>query len=267
MTTPDVPLRMELTFNLPGTPEQVWQAVATANGISGWFLPTDMEERAGGAVLFHMGEDDSRGTITGWDPPHRLEFEEPEWAALTGHESSSVTPMVTEFLVEAESGGTCVLRVVSSAFGSGSDWEQEFFHDMQEHWAPFFDNLRLYLTHFPGQRVTSLSLTADVPGPVDDVWSAVRDALGAVETGADVEVRDLSGRVERISSTPGVRELLVRLMDPLPGYVDFSTHSKGDGVSAVSVEGYLFSDAAPAYVERERPVWKAWLESLAVPAR
>ena len=34
MTTPDVPLRMELTFELPGTPEQVWDAIATANGIS-----------------------------------------------------------------------------------------------------------------------------------------------------------------------------------------------------------------------------------------
>ena len=27
---PDVPLRLELSFELPGTPEQVWDAIATA---------------------------------------------------------------------------------------------------------------------------------------------------------------------------------------------------------------------------------------------
>jgi len=70
MTTPDVPLRVELTFDdLPGTPEQVWDAIATTGGISSWFLPTDMEERVGGAVPMHMGDMEWPGTVTGWDPP------------------------------------------------------------------------------------------------------------------------------------------------------------------------------------------------------
>ena len=56
MTQPHVPHRMELTFELPGTPEQVWQAIATADGISSWFLPTDLEERQGGAIVTHMGD-------------------------------------------------------------------------------------------------------------------------------------------------------------------------------------------------------------------
>ena len=72
MTTPDVPLRMELTFEMPGTPEQVWDAIATANGISSWMVPTDMDEREGGALIFHMGDTDSPGTVTGWEPPRRF---------------------------------------------------------------------------------------------------------------------------------------------------------------------------------------------------
>ena len=96
-------LRRELE-ELPGTPEQVWDAIATANGISSWFLPTDLEERLGGAVSFHMGETSSDGTITGWDPPRRIEYEEPDWASLVGREDADVTPLVTEFLVEATSG-------------------------------------------------------------------------------------------------------------------------------------------------------------------
>jgi uncharacterized protein YndB with AHSA1/START domain len=266
MTTPDVPLRMELTFELPGPPEQVWDAIATANGISGWFIPTDVEERQGGAICFHMGEDESAGTVTGWDPPGRFVYEEPNWAALTGHEPTSVTPLVTEFLVEAQSGGTCVLRVVSSAFGTGADWEQEFFDDMERMWTPFFDNLRLYLTHFPGQRVTSLSVDADVPGAADTVWSALRQALGAEDVGQPVEARGLTGHVERIGTSPGPNELLLRVTDPVPGFLGFAAFDKGDGVTSARIEGYLFSEDAPAVVEREQPAWKAWLQSLPVPA-
>ena len=88
MTTPDRPLRMELTFEMPGTAEQVWDAIATANGISSWFMPTDMEERVGGAVCFHMGEDSSEGTVTEFDAPHRIVYEEPDWAGLSGHKGA-----------------------------------------------------------------------------------------------------------------------------------------------------------------------------------
>jgi uncharacterized protein YndB with AHSA1/START domain len=266
MTTPDVPLRMALTFELPGTPEQVWDAIATGNGISAWFMPTDLEEREGGAVCFHMGEDESPGTVTGWEPPRRLEYVEPDWAALTGHEPTSVTPLVTEFLVEAQSGGTCVLRVVSSAFGTGADWEQEFFEDMERNWVPFFDNLRLYLEQFPGQRVTSLSTSAEVPGHVDAVWSAIRRTLGAGEVGQAVEARGVTGRVERIGAAPGPNELLLSVTDPVPGFLGFAAHDKGDGSTLTFVAGYLFADDAPAFVAREEPAWKAWLESLPLPA-
>ncbi len=265
MTTPEIPLRMELTFALPGTPEQVWDAIATANGISSWFLPTDLDERDDGAVCFHMGEDSSPGTVTGWDPPGRFAYVEPGWATLSGHEPSSVTPMVTEFLVEARPGGTCVLQVVSSAFGTGAGWEQEFFDDMEKHWVPFFDNLRLYLTHFPGQRVTSMSVAADIPGRVDAVWSVLRQALDAEKVGQPVDVRGLTGHVERISMSPGPNELLLRLTDPVPGFLGFFAHDKGDGATATAIEGYLFSEDAPGFVEREQPAWKAWLENLTIP--
>ena len=267
MTTPDVPLRMELTVELPGTPEQVWDAIATANGITSWFIPTEFEEREGGAVCFHMGEDmSSSGFVTGWDPPRRLEYSEPDWAELTGHKDAALTPMVTEFLVEARSGGTCVLRVVSSAFGTGADWEQEFFDDMAKHWRPFFDNLRLYLTHFPGQRVTSMSVNVAMPGEHDAVWSAIRQGLGAGEVGQVVEVRGVTAQVERISTAPAPSELLLRVTDPVDGLLDVGVFDYGDGKATAAVTGYFFSDDAATFVERERAAWTDWLQSLAIPA-
>ena len=76
MTTPDVPLRLEFEIEVPGTPEQVWDALATAAGISAWFLPTDSDERLGGRLVTHMGPEDTPADIVGWDPPHRFAYEE-----------------------------------------------------------------------------------------------------------------------------------------------------------------------------------------------
>ena len=263
MTTPDVPLRMELAFELPGTPEQVWQAVATADGISSWFGRTELEEREGGAILIHMGaEGDSPGTVTGWDPPTRFGYVEPDWADLVGHPGAEVSPIATEFLVEAQSGGTCVVRVVCSAFGVGADWEGEFFAFMERMWAPIFDHLRLYLTHFPGQRATELFARTEVPGPPATALAAVRRGLGVTEAEQPVDANGITATVERM----GDIEVLVRVTEPVPGFLAFYVVDKGDGVSIVQLAGFLFSDGAPAYVEREAPAWQAWLDGLVVPA-
>ena len=262
-STPDVPLRMELAIELPGTPEQVWRAIATSEGITSWFIPTEVEERQGGAIVTHMGPDaESPGTVTGWDPPRRFAYEEPDWASLVGREGAPVTPLATEFLVEAQSGGTCVVRVVTSAFGTGADWEQEFFREMERGWKPFFDHLRLYLAHFPGQRATLLSVSKEVPGPADPVTDAMRRALGVTGFGEAVDARGLTGRVASVNEV----EVLLHLTGPVPGFLGFYAYEKGDGQSLAQVSGYLFSAEAPAFVERETPAWQAWLDELAVPA-
>jgi uncharacterized protein YndB with AHSA1/START domain len=264
MTTPDVPLRMELTIELSATPEQVWDAIATSNGITSWFMPTEVEEREGGSVLIHMGDDESAGTITGWDPPHRLVYVEPDWAQLTGHDSASVTELATEFLVEAKSGGTCVLRVVSSAFGTGAEWEQEFFDDMEWGWRPYFEHLRLYVTNFPGQQVTPLTVLTTIERPRDELWAAMRRELGVEAVGQHLAARGIAGTIDRLGNPPEATGLLVRLTEPMPGYINFALHGPDAGPTMTFITGYFFSPDAAAYVEREEPVWKAWLEGLAV---
>lgn len=262
MTAPEVPLRMELTVELPGTPDQVWEAIATANGVTAWFVPTDLEERNGGAVCFHMGETESPGTITHWEPPARIAYEEPDWAALAGHEGQTVTPLATEMLVEAKSGGTCVVRIVTSAFGTGAEWEREFFDDMEQGWLPFFDHLRLYLTRFPGQTVTPLTVDANLAGPSKAVIQAMRESLSFDAKGEPFASRGLSGQV----LDDGDDRLLVMLDAPVPGYIAFLTFGVEDDKTMAQVAGYLFSPDAAAYVERERSGWHDWLESLPVAA-
>ncbi|MGD9959292.1 SRPBCC family protein [Nocardioides sp.] len=261
-TTPTVPYRLEFSVEVPGTPEQVWQAIATAKGMSAWFLPTDMEEREGGALHFSMGpEMGSDGHVTDWDPPRRIVYEE-DWAALMGKEPGAVSPLTSEFLVEAQSGGTCVVRVTSSGFGTGADWESEFWDELTPNWLPFFDNLRLYLAHFPGQEATMLEVTASHPGTPEALWAALRDALELGAEGAAIEVRGVTGTVERV----GERQTLIRLATPVPGVLNVFAFDESLETALVGVRAYLFSADAEDYVRREESAWRAWLQGLTVPA-
>ena len=176
-----------------------------------------------------MGSD---GHVTEWDPPRRIVYEE-DWAALMGQEPDALSPLTSEFLVEAQSGGTCVVRVTSSGFGTGADWESEFWDDMGISWKPFFDNLRLYLSHFPGKEATVLEATASHPGEAETLWSTLHHALGLGDVGSEVDVRGATGTVERV----GERQTLVRLTAPVPGMLSVFAHGEGDGRSATGLPG------------------------------
>jgi uncharacterized protein YndB with AHSA1/START domain len=261
-TQPNVPYRLEFSVEVPGTPEQVWQAIATAKGMSAWFLPTAMEEREGGSLHFSMGpEMGSDGRVTGWDPPRRLVYEE-DWAALMGKDPDELSALTSEFLVEARSGGTCVVRVTSSGFGTGADWESGFWDEMGANWMPFFDNLRLYLSDFAGQEATQLEATASHPGDAKTLWSVLQDAVGLSDEGSPVQLRDATGSVVRV----GDRQALVRLTAPAPGMLTLFAYDEGEGRATAGVRAYLFSGDAAEYVQREEPAWHAWLQGLSVPA-
>ena len=257
-TTPHVPYRLEFTVEVPGTPEQVWQAIATAKGMSAWFLPTTLDEREGGSLHFAMGpEMGSDGEVTAWEPPRRLEYQE-DWAALMGKDPDELSPMTSEFLVEATSGGTCVVRVTSSGFGTGADWESEWWEDMEVSWRPWFDNLRLYLSHFPGQEATQLEVGSTHPGDPKTLWATLHERLGLTDVGQTVDVRGAAGVVERI----GERQTLVRITDPVPGMISFFTYPWDDDKATVGVRAYLFGADAADYAKREEPAWQQWLDTL-----
>jgi uncharacterized protein YndB with AHSA1/START domain len=170
MTHPDRPERaeraehrMERTYRVVAGPEQVWEMIATAEGISSWMAPTSLDPRVGGEVSFELDEFTSTGVVTDYEPNVRFAYEEPwpiaerpedvepgmaRWFDARGIPLSEVcagllevTPIATEFLIESASGGSCVIRVVTSAYGSGADWENEFFTEMAASLVPILDRL------------------------------------------------------------------------------------------------------------------------------
>ena len=67
------PRSIRLEAEVAGTPEEVWEAIATGRGISAWLHPTEVTERAGGRFTFDLGVGAVReGTVTAWDPPRRF---------------------------------------------------------------------------------------------------------------------------------------------------------------------------------------------------
>ena len=46
---------VEAEVEVPGSPEEVWQAIATGDGISAWFVPTTSDERVGGRTVSSFG--------------------------------------------------------------------------------------------------------------------------------------------------------------------------------------------------------------------
>jgi uncharacterized protein YndB with AHSA1/START domain len=258
MTTSNVPLRFEFSVELPGTVEQVWQAIATGSGLTAWFMPSDVEERPGGQFVTHMGETSARGVVAKWEPPHRLVVEEPEWDALAGHEGADVAPLVTEYLVEATAGGSCVLRVVSSAFGTGADWEREFFEDAAKYWQPMFENLRLYLTTFPGQRASVVEAGTEVSSQPAEVLAAMCERFGVAAVGDAIDVHGISGRIEKISDLG----LLVRHTAPECGFLNLTSYPIGEQTAYALAREYLFGDRAAELAAIHEAAWKEWFAEL-----
>jgi uncharacterized protein YndB with AHSA1/START domain len=141
--------RMERTYEVAATPEQVWHAIATADGMSAWMAPTRLDPQIGGELSIDLGDFVSTGVITDYTPNRRFALEEPwpvaDHMPTAHHDLSSLTPIATEFLIEAASGGSCVIRVVTSAYGSGADWENEFFAEMVDGWGEMLDHLVTHL--------------------------------------------------------------------------------------------------------------------------
>jgi uncharacterized protein YndB with AHSA1/START domain len=248
---------IENAIEVSGSPEQVWQAIATGPGITCWFMPAEVEEREGGTVSFDMGPGmAASGVVRAWDPPRRLAYEE-DW---TGYDGASIGKLASEFTVEARAGGTCVVRLVSNLFTSTGDWDKEL-DDLHKGWNDYFENLRLYLAHFPGQRCSTLMVTGHAAGSPTEAYAALLRALGtgAVSIGQTMAsgpaAPKLAGTVER----QGPRELLIRLSEPAAGTALVFSYQYGKK-AVVNVHAYLYGDDAPAAAARETSRWEAWMQ-------
>jgi uncharacterized protein YndB with AHSA1/START domain len=249
---------IQVEVEVPGTPEEVWQAIATGPGISSWFVPAEFEVRDGKPVATKLNFGpgmESRSEVMVWDPPRK-------WASQAEGWMPGMPPIANEWSVEARAGGVCVVRIVNSLFASTDDWDNQL--EGTEHgWPGFFRTLRIYLTHFRGQRSAILQRMASVAGTEADAWEALTTAVGVkgLSVGqhltAPAGVPALSGVVEYVTQNPN--DALLRVDKPGPGVVALGTFNMG-GPSMVAMNFYLYGDHAADTIAREQPLWDAWIQ-------
>jgi hypothetical protein len=112
---------------LPATPEEVWEAVATGAGNEAWLFPNLIDAHQ----------------ATVWEPPHRFVIR------MEGEDGwfNSI-----EDVIEARSGGTTVLRYVHSGIFT-EDWDNQY-DAAHQHTDFYLHTLGQYLAHFKGRRAT-----------------------------------------------------------------------------------------------------------------
>ncbi|WP_213289069.1 SRPBCC domain-containing protein [Bradyrhizobium sp. sGM-13] len=243
---------VEAKVEVPGTPEEVWQAIATGPGISSWFVPTTLDEKVGGETKSSFGPGmDSEAKITAWEPAKRFVAETEEGPGT----------VATEWTVEAKDGGTCVVRVVHSWFANTDDWDDQF-EGHTYGWIAFFQNLRLYLEQFRGQHSTTVALSA--MSNDSDAWSRLVGPLGLADASAGTRfatpagVPELRGIVENVSP-PQWPGLQLRLEHPAPGIAHLFAMPIG-GPILLTVRLYLYGDAGRAVANHVEADWRRWLD-------
>ncbi|MET9344189.1 SRPBCC domain-containing protein [Nonomuraea sp. NPDC003804] len=221
-------------LSLAATPEQVWEAIATGPGIDSWFMGRNQVDN--GVMRTAFGDYNPANPITAWEPGKRLASKAP-----TADDGRFIA---YEFLIEGRSESSTVVRIVTSGFLPGDDWENEF-EAMRTGLALFYATLAEYLTHFTGR--TAVPVTAFGTGG----YAALVDRLGDPATGDTVTITPPGQRPARgVVYHTSAQTLGIRTADAMYRFVN----GFGGGVVA---QHHLFAPGTdPDEADR---AWTAWL--------
>lgn len=234
---------------VPGTPHQVWEAIATGSGMAAWFLRSEIEPRVGGAFRILFGNDESTsGEVTTWEPPSQFGYVERDWAP-------GAPPLFTEITITGRSDGHCVLRMDHALFASSDEWDDQM-ERFENGWSGFLAILRVYLQHFAGTDAASFVAMTTTNEEEHSTWTGLTDALGVVRVNvgerctASTGPEPWSGVVDYVHQDRKGRYLLLRLDVPsqgiaLVGISDDPAAGGGAGTN-VSVCRYFYGDDAPS---------------------
>ncbi|MFG0296168.1 MAG: SRPBCC domain-containing protein [Maioricimonas sp. JB045] len=236
---------------VPGTPEVVWKAVATGEGLSSWFVPSTCDERVGGMVRNEFGPGmESVGTIREWNPP---------WHFVVETEEGPGT-ITTEWSVEIHPGRTCGVRVVHEWVADNDAWNEQF-EEYAYGWQSFFRILTLSLQHFAGEPSAGFQLLACSNTSQLKTWHALMQRLNIRDGRSHVTptpgAPPLLGQIER-RGTDEYPELLLRLDRPGRGLAHLFVMPMGEQM-LVSVRFYLYGDGVAQTARHAREEWSDWL--------
>ena len=105
----------KVEIEIAGSVDACWRAIATAEGISSWFVPAQLEERVGGELRLDYGPSGvDVAEIMIWEPGGRF-------AALSRPFGPDQPAVETRWEVQARDAETTVVRVVHSIASEDAD--------------------------------------------------------------------------------------------------------------------------------------------------
>lgn len=269
------------TVPLPVAPDVVFDAVATGEGISSWFVPCALEPHVGGRIVQFAdpGAPDPTtgpeaaaeamltatvGEITVLTPPSGsvpglFTYEEKNWMG----EDIPVPPWETSCEVASDGDGSTVLTL-RSGFASGGRLAEESVDGSLSGWAHALTVLAHRLTHRPSDGVVTVDAATDpVAMSVPDLWARVLGELVAPAAGAgagrvaEPDGPDAagagsvarSGEVGGIVAASSEASATILLSAPADGVLELYAFPSGDtpeaaaSSAALAVRVYEYVDA------------------------
>jgi len=154
----------DYTIEIDATPEQVWEAIATAAGVASWFAPiVRVEPGEGGSMYIEWGPGMGyTQRIDVWEPNSHLR--------VSGDRGEGAPPIVVDYYVETK-GGHTVLRLVHSGFGPEASFDGEY-EATGAAWPVFLKMLKHSAEQGVG-RCRNITVFRVLEVPRDESWARI----------------------------------------------------------------------------------------------
>ena len=135
---------VDLTIDIDATLEEVWQALATGEGIARWFAPyAAVTPGEGGSVSIGWDPKEMWSQpITVWEPPRRMQT-----ASEMPSKDGRMVRLAVDYHLEVQ-GGRVRVRLVHSGFDDSS-WD-DYIDGLEAGWSFFLFNLKHSLERHRG---------------------------------------------------------------------------------------------------------------------
>ncbi len=238
---------IEHEIDVSATPEMAWQAVATGEGMDGWFMGrNEIEPREGGKIRTVTPAWEEEATVTTWDPPNHFAYRTPE--------AADGAFMTFDYRIQEKGKGNTSIRWIHSGM-LGDNWEKEY-EAMAEGDTAYFHKLGQYLTYFFGRKATPVEAYGPEVRDREQAMKIMREGLG------------LEGPVvvdEKVRLTP-------EGIEPIEGVVEWVSPSFLGVRSDDALYRFIWAFTGPLMAahhifrevdeKEELEAWTSWLKGL-----
>jgi uncharacterized protein YndB with AHSA1/START domain len=159
--------------HLAAPPEKAWEAVASAAGLSRWWVETEaLDAREGGAYRMKAAGFEVRGEVREAVPGRSISL---SWNFFCSSGGTLPAPTLITFALAPGAGGGTRVTLVHSGFGAGDAWDE--IYDAHEHgWSLFMANLATVLDHGLDRRAgRAIERSLTIAAPPERVWQALTE--------------------------------------------------------------------------------------------